>query len=55
MNKIKELENFLERLEDKLKSSNLNNFKRKKIEDDCSYLQKEIQDRMKQKQIAATY
>jgi len=55
MNKIKELETLLDKLEDKLKSPNLNMFSRKKTEEDCSYLQKEIQDRIKQKQIAATY
>jgi hypothetical protein len=52
---IRELEEQLTKLQDKLKSKNLNKFVRKTLEVDCAYLQKEIQDRKRQKQIAASY
>ena len=52
---IRELEEQLNKIENKLKSKNLNKRVRKSIEEDCAYLQKEIQDRKKQKQIAASY
>tara|TARA_R100001460_G_scaffold56567_1_gene96257 strand:+ start:249 stop:413 length:165 start_codon:yes stop_codon:yes gene_type:complete len=52
---IRELEEQLNKFENKLKSKNLNSRVRKSIEEDCAHLQKEIQDRKRQKQIAASY
>jgi len=52
---IRELEEQLTKLQDKLRSKNLNKLVRKTLEVDCAYLQKEIQDRKRQKQIAASY